>query len=70
MRPDDISYYARRAEEEIELAAEAPMPAVVAAHYRLSELYLERLSQLAGAAMIDDGQGASRRRKSRYSGHA
>lgn len=40
----DAEYYQMRAEQEIELAQRATKPEVVAAHYRLSELYLARLA--------------------------
>lgn len=45
---DDGAYYQRRAEEELAQAQRSSIPEVVAAHYKLAELYLERLSQLSG----------------------
>ncbi len=39
----DIDYFARRAEQEVRLAQRATHPAAVAAHYRLSTAYLERV---------------------------
>lgn len=44
MPDDDLAYFERRAEQELQLAQQAVDPQVVAAHYRLAELYLERLS--------------------------
>lgn len=44
-KESDATYYQRRAEQEIELAQRAQDPAVVAAHYKLAELYLERIAQ-------------------------
>lgn len=37
----DRAYFARRAQQEAELATRATHPAAVAAHYRLSTAYLE-----------------------------
>lgn len=39
----DVEYFARRAEQEVYLAARSTNPAAVAAHYQLSTAYLERL---------------------------
>lgn len=39
----DKDYYAHRAAQEVKLAQTAKHPAAVAAHYRLSTAYLERL---------------------------
>lgn len=44
MSETEASYYERRAEQELELAQRATDPLVVAAHYRLSELYLEKIA--------------------------
>lgn len=58
----DLDYYERRAEQELELAQRATNPEVVAVHYRLAELYLDRLPPLSKAAMADhrhDGFTAS-----------
>ena len=52
----DCDYWQRRAEEEVELARQASDPAVVAAHYRLSELYLDRLAK----AGVDIGRSGQR----------
>ncbi|MFW2853415.1 hypothetical protein ACM61V_16075 [Sphingomonas sp. TX0543] len=54
----DSDYYERRAEQELELAEHATKPKVVAAHDRLAELYLERLSPQSKAAQ-DDHQRVS-----------
>lgn len=43
----DADYFRRRAEQEVELAQSATEPAVVSAHYRMAELYLERVASLA-----------------------
>lgn len=40
---NERDYLQRRAEEEVALSQRATDPAAVAAHYRLSELYLERI---------------------------
>lgn len=45
----DNDYFARRAEQEVELAQQANNPAAVAAHYRLSTAYLEKLLALMPA---------------------
>lgn len=52
----DADYYQMRAEQEIELAQRATTPEVVAAHYRLSELYLARLASLRGSTEDDQHQ--------------
>jgi hypothetical protein len=43
MSPRDATYFYRRAEEEIERACRATDARVVAVHYQLGTLYLERL---------------------------
>lgn len=51
--PDDnLAYFERRAEQELRLAQQAVDPQVVAAHYRLAELYLERLSTERAAELV------------------
>ncbi len=45
----DTEYYRKRAEQELRLAQGATDPKVVAAHYQLSQLYLEKLLGLEGA---------------------
>lgn len=49
MGEDDLDYYQRRAEQETSLASAATEPRVVAAHYALAELYLERVAQKLAA---------------------
>ncbi|MFL0419511.1 hypothetical protein ACH0CP_18575 [Sphingomonas sp. 179-I 2A4 NHS] len=44
MSDDDLSYYRRRAETELEQAQQARSPQVVAAHSQLAEAYLERIA--------------------------
>lgn len=36
MSDDDLTYYRHRAETETEMAAQATLPEVVAAHYKLA----------------------------------
>lgn len=43
MTPDTRRYYEHRVEEQLELAQRADRPAVVRAHYRLADLYLDLL---------------------------
>ena len=52
MSADDVAYYQRRAEEEVERARLATDPRSVQFHYAMTELYLEKLhaSPLPGAA--------------------
>ena len=52
MPDDDLAYFERRAEQELQLAQQAVDPQVVAAHYRLAELYLERLSTERAADLV------------------
>lgn len=52
---DDLAYFERRAEQELQLAQQAVDPQVVAAHYRLAELYLERLSTGRAAELVSAG---------------
>jgi len=49
----DQDYYTRRAEQEVHLAQTASHPAAVAAHYRLSTAYLERLQPLLAAPLLE-----------------
>jgi len=46
----DSEYFQRRAEEEVERAKDATVPEVVAAHYALSELYLQRVNVASASA--------------------
>lgn len=55
----DLDYYERRAEQELELAQRATKPEVVAAHYRLAELYLARLPPQSKAEKDDQRQDGS-----------
>jgi hypothetical protein len=41
MSPDDLVYYQRRAEAEIELARQAQHRRVVQAHYEMASAYLD-----------------------------
>jgi hypothetical protein len=43
MSHEELSYFERRAEEEIALAQQASHQAVVRAHYELASAYLERI---------------------------
>jgi hypothetical protein len=43
MSHEDVAYYERRAEAEIELAAKATHPPAVQAHYQLACAYLDRI---------------------------
>jgi hypothetical protein len=47
MSDDDISYYRRRAEAELERAQQATKPEVVKAHYELANAYLECIDETA-----------------------
>lgn len=51
---DDLEYFQRRAEEELELAQKADVPAVVSAHYELAENYLDRVDRNAAEAAEGD----------------
>lgn len=53
MSQDDIGYFQRRAEYELELAQQATHPNVVAAHYRLANAYLERIDTVASVRRTD-----------------
>ena len=50
MSADDEAYYQLRAEEEVERARRSTDPRVVDFHYRLTELYLERVHGAQPAA--------------------
>jgi hypothetical protein len=43
MSADDRNYYQRRAEEEVERARCSTDPRIVEVHYRLTELYLDKV---------------------------
>lgn len=51
----DIAYYQRRAEQEVKLAQQSDDPAVVAAHYQLAQLYLDRVANLDADADGSEG---------------
>lgn len=40
--PDEMSYFVRRAEQQLELAQQANHEQVVHAHYELANLYLDK----------------------------
>ena len=44
MSDEDVAYFYRRAEDELEMAQKAELPKVVAAHYQLASAYLERVA--------------------------
>jgi hypothetical protein len=44
---DDISYYRRRAEAELERAQQATKPEAVKVHYELANAYLEHIGETA-----------------------
>lgn len=48
MPENDLNYYRRRAECELERAQAATIPKVVAAHYQLANAYLERVDAARG----------------------
>lgn len=62
MSEADSEYFQFRAEQELERAQRATKPEVVAAHYALSELYLERVviaaGHVAGGAILERGSEA------------
>jgi hypothetical protein len=43
MRRDDVDYFERRAEEEIELARQSSDTRAVQAHYQLASAYLDKI---------------------------
>ncbi|HEX8401258.1 MAG TPA: hypothetical protein VF628_06085 [Allosphingosinicella sp.] len=43
MSREDVAYFQRRAEDEIELAQRASHSKAVQAHYRLASAYLDRI---------------------------
>lgn len=61
-RDNEIEYYRRRAEEEVERASNATEPSVVAVHYAMAELYLARLPERKDelpAVPPEEGPGTS-----------
>lgn len=61
MSDTDAEYFQRRAEQEVQRAQQATKPEVVAAHYALSELYLQRVAHEDGCTADDAGAKATRR---------
>ena len=49
MSDSDVEYLQRRAEQEIELARLSTKPEVVAVHYALAEMYLQRVAKARGS---------------------
>lgn len=49
MKGEDEAYFRRRAEQELEFAQRAVDRAVVCAHYRLAEAYLDKITPLPAA---------------------
>lgn len=43
MSHQDVNYYEKRAEMEIEMASQSESPAAVQAHYELATAYLDRI---------------------------
>lgn len=54
MQRDDEAYFERRAEEELELAQQATTVEATEAHYRLANLYLERVHADGPSELADD----------------
>lgn len=54
MQRDDDVYFEQRAQEELELAQQATTAEATEAHYRLANLYLERVHTDASAEPADD----------------
>lgn len=54
--PDDMSYFVRRAEQQLELAQQADHEQVVTAHYELANLYLDRA--YAPVVVVESAQAA------------
>jgi hypothetical protein len=52
-RYDDLAYFERRAEDELEAAQDAEHPAAVRAHYHLASLYLDRLYRAGSGEQSD-----------------
>ena len=57
MLQDDLTYYRRRAEVELEQAQRAEDPGVVKAHYDMASAYLDRV---AGSEAMDPNADTSR----------
>ncbi len=55
MRGDRFTYHCKRLTQELELAERASEPAAAAAHYKLAELHLDRLSAEAPSVPAERG---------------
>jgi hypothetical protein len=55
---NDELYFRRRAEQELELAQRAVDSAVVRAHYRLAEAYLDKITLPAAKSDVSEWSGA------------
>lgn len=51
---DDVTYYRRRAETELEKAQQATSPEIVRAHFELANAYLERIAAAESAKQTED----------------
>jgi hypothetical protein len=47
---DELEYFQRRAEEELERAQSSSVRVAVAAHFKMAELYLERIARMNDAS--------------------
>jgi hypothetical protein len=56
LRPSDIDYFQRRAEQEIEQATAADHPNAVRAHYQLAGYYLDLLHNPTPSSGADSGE--------------
>ena len=54
--PDEMSYFVRRAEQQLELAQQADHEQVVHAHYELANLYLDKA--YAGTSQVVETETA------------
>ena len=55
MLDDDLDYFQRRAETELEMAQQSDKQGVTAAHYKLAEEYLARVKALRTPAAAETG---------------
>ena len=55
--PDEMSYFVRRAEQQLELAQQADHEQVVHAHYELANMYLD-LAYAETGPPVEIGQAA------------
>ncbi len=56
--PDEMSYFVRRAEQQLELAQQANHEQVVHAHYELANLYLDK-AYADGAPVVEIAAAAA-----------